>query len=76
MWGGFCYLLFRVLSERRGIIIPRELNIGRGCNLGHALNIVINRNSVIGANCNFSQNITLGSLNESAPTIGDNLSWA
>jgi serine O-acetyltransferase len=72
MWGSFYYILFRVLSERRGIIIPRGVNIGPGCNLGHALNIVINQNSVIGANCNFSQNITLGSLSESAPTIGDN----
>lgn len=73
LWGFFCYILFRVLSERRGIIIPRGVKIGPGCNLGHALNIVINQNSVIGANCNFSQNITLGSLNESAPIIGDNV---
>ena len=67
------YLIFRYLSSRRGILIPRQVAIGPGCNLGHAFNIVINQAARIGKNVNFAQNITIGSVGETAPRIGNNV---
>lgn len=70
---GFMYLLFRALSSRRGILIPRSVTLGDGCNFGHAFNIIINKNAIIGKNCNFAHNVTIGSTSEQAPRLGDNI---
>lgn len=37
---------------------------------------MINKNAVIGNNCNISQFCMVGSTIEFAPTIGDNLYWS
>ena len=67
------YLLFRALASRRGILVPRNVHLGDGCNFGHAFNIIINKNVIIGRNCNFAHNITIGSTDEQAPKLGDNI---
>ena len=52
-------------------------NIGENFIMGHARNITINGNAVIGNNCVIFKNATLGSirsgLKKGAPTLGDNV---
>ena len=58
-----------------GISIPYTTHIGYGFYIGHFGGIVINKNCVIGNNCNISQGVTLGQTNRGAkkgtPVIGD-----
>ena len=58
-----------------GLEIPWETKIGKGLYLGHAFNITINRNSVIGDYCNIHKGVVIGMQNRGAkqgcPTIGD-----
>ena len=48
-------------------------NIGEGLYLGHAFNITINKNAVIGKNCNIHKGVTIGQENrggrEGSPVI-------
>jgi len=60
-----------------GISIPCSVEIGHSFYVGHFGGIIINTNSKIGNNCNFSQGVTIGvsgiGENRGVPTIGDNV---
>ena len=70
-------LVFSRLKNRRGIEISYATNIDKGLYLGHAFNITINSQAVIGKNCNIHKGVTIGQENRGArkgtPTIGDNV---
>jgi len=76
-----CYYLFRFLllrvGIRYGIDIPSSARIGSGLYIGHYGGIVVNKDVVIGRNCNISHGVTLGQVNRGekigCPTIGDNV---
>lgn len=66
-----------VLSYYRnkyGIEIPRQTTIGKGLYLGHAWNISINPETIIGDNCNIHKGVTIGKENrghrKGTPKIG------
>lgn len=52
-----------------------QKNIGEGLYLGHAFNITVNKNAIIGKNCNINKGVTIGQENrgkrKGAPTIGN-----
>ncbi|RDB66710.1 serine acetyltransferase [Eggerthella lenta] len=63
------------MRERYGLEIPIKTDIGYGVYLGHAFNITINPDAVIGRNCNVHKGVTVGRENrgkrKGAPRIGD-----
>ncbi len=61
------------LSDKYAINIPTSTKIGYGLYIGHHMCIVINGTTQIGNNCNIGQFLTIGSNNESAAIIGDNV---
>ena len=68
-------LRFKMLKQKRGIEIPSDAKIGKGLYLGHAYNITIKSNAVIGENCNIHKGVTIGQENrgrrKGAPIIGN-----
>lgn len=66
------YLMVQVLW---GIELPRSARIGPGLFIGHFGGVVVSGRTVIGANCNLSQQITIGLGGKGdkggAPVIGD-----
>lgn len=58
-----------------GLEIPWETEIGKGLYLGHAFNITINKDAVIGENCNIHKGVLIGRENrgkrKGCPTIGN-----
>ncbi|GER80051.1 serine acetyltransferase [Candidatus Denitrolinea symbiosum] len=60
-----------------GISISYRTQIGSGLYIGHFGGIVINKNVVVGKNCNISHQVTLGKANRGVkkgyPVIGDNV---
>ncbi|KIG03231.1 serine O-acetyltransferase [Caballeronia concitans] len=71
--GGLLKIILRRKQRQFGIIIPAGTQVGPGLFIGHFGNIVINETAVIGANCNLSQGVTIGSNDGKAATIGDNV---
>ncbi len=65
-------ILWRLVATWR-FDIPYKTNIGYGLYLGHNGPIVINKNTIIGNNCNISQGLTIGTNHELAAVIGDNV---
>ncbi|WP_248324553.1 MULTISPECIES: serine O-acetyltransferase [unclassified Caballeronia] len=74
---GLSGVLLRIILRRKqrqfGIVIPVGTRIGPGLYIGHFGTIVVNETAVIGANCNLSQGVTIGSNHGQAATIGDNV---
>lgn len=66
-------IMFRRISNKYGIQIPVETQIGSGLYIGHGIGIVINGKTKIGKNCNISQFLTIGSNKGTPATIGDNV---
>jgi serine O-acetyltransferase len=70
-------LLLRHYAIRFGIDISPDARIGSGFYIGHFGGIVVNRDVVIGDNCNLSHRVTLGQLNRGeragCPIIGNNV---
>lgn len=68
-------LLLARMRGRYGLEIPRQAKIGPGLYLGHAFNITVNPEAVIGRNCNLHKGATVGQENrgprKGAPTLGD-----
>ena len=68
-------LFFRWSSRRYGIRIPLALQVGSGLYIGHWGGIWINPNTIIGSNCNLSQEVSIGSAGKDSafghPVIGD-----
>ena len=60
-----------------GIELPRSARIGPGMYIGHFGGITLSAGTVIGDNCNLSQNVTIGEAGSGAmfgaPVIGDNV---
>jgi serine O-acetyltransferase len=70
------FALNRIVRRKQrqyGFVIPTGTKIGPGFYIGHVGSIVINPTAIIGANCNISQGVTIGSNHERAATIGDNV---
>ncbi len=69
--------MYRRLSQKHGIEIPRGTTIGKGLYIGHPYNITINENAVIGKNVNIHKGVTIGQENrgkrKGAPFIGDSV---
>lgn len=63
------------MTQKYGLEISSAVTIGGGLYLGHAFNITINPNAVIGSNCNIHKGVTIGQENrgkrKGAPLIGD-----
>lgn len=63
------------LENKRGIEISYKTNIGKGLYLGHAHNITVNPDVVIGDNCNLHKGVTIGQENrgkrKGSPKIGN-----
>lgn len=73
-WYRFVFYKLRV---KRGLEISYVTSIGKGFYLGHAFNITINPQVVIGNNCNLHKGVTIGQENrgkrEGTPTIGNSV---
>lgn len=71
----FCKLMLKYYREHYGLEIPPETKIGRGLYMGHAFNITINPNAVIGDNCNIHKGVLIGAENRGkrrgTPKIGN-----
>lgn len=70
-----CKVLLRRYRLKYGLEIPAEAKIGKGLYLGHAFNITVNNNAVIGDWCNLHKGIVIGRENrgkrEGAPRLGN-----
>jgi serine O-acetyltransferase len=70
-------LMLRHYAIRFGIDISPDARIGSGFYIGHFGGIVVNRDVVIGDNCNLSHRVTLGQINRGdkagCPVIGNNV---
>ncbi len=51
---------YRKIGNSRGLSIENYNNIGKDFHLPHALNIIINKDAVIGDNCTIFQGVTIG----------------
>lgn len=66
-------IMRRRLQNKYGLQIQPQTEIGRGLYIGHGIGIVIHPLTRIGANCNISQNLTIGSNRATPAVIGDNV---
>lgn len=66
-------LMLWTLSKNGPIQIHYKTKIGYGLYLGHPCAIVVNPTAVIGNNCNIGHCVTIGSNNNHAAIIGDNV---
>ena len=61
-------------KEKYGLEIYSK-NIGKGLYIGHAFNITINKDAIIGENCNIHKGVTIGAENrgsrKGSPVIGN-----
>jgi serine O-acetyltransferase len=65
--------IHKYLSNKYGVEIPTEVDVGYGLYIGHCISIVINPSAKIGNNCNISQSTTIGANEGAAANIGDNV---
>ena len=70
----FFYYLYRRISIRTGISIPKNV-CDKGLSIPHFGSIVVNANCKIGANCRIQNNVNIGATGGSskAPIIGNNV---
>jgi serine O-acetyltransferase len=70
-------ILYRKYTYKYGFQIPIETKIGKGLYIGHFGTIIINKDVVIGKNCNLSPNVIIGQVNRGklvgSPSIGDSV---
>jgi serine O-acetyltransferase len=73
----YAWLILHHYESKYGISISYRTQIGSGFYIGHFGGIVVNQNTIIGKNCNISQQVTLGVANRGErkgyPVIGDNV---
>lgn len=66
---------FYMVKSKYGLEISSETNIGKGLYIGHPYNITINRNAIIGENCNIHKGAVIGQenrgLRKGTPIIGN-----
>jgi serine O-acetyltransferase len=69
--------MYRHYTYKFGISIPTSSKIGPGLFITHFGGIVINKDSIIGKNCNISSGVFLDEINagvnKGVPIIGDNV---
>ena len=63
----------RLKQRKFGFVISPRTKIGPGFYISHVGTLTVNPTAVIGANCNISQGVTIGSNEGKAATIGDNV---
>ena len=70
-----CKMVLRYYRLRFGLEISPEVKIGRGLYLGHAFNITVNSNLVIGDWCNLHKGVVIGQENrgkrKGTPILGN-----
>lgn len=75
--GLYYYFILKRLGYRYGFQIPVETAIGEGFYIGHFGTIVINKDTIIGKNCNIAHLTTIGQANRGShkgcPIIGNNV---
>lgn len=68
-------VIFRLLKETRHVEISRVTQIGAGLYIGHAYDITINPNAILGKNINIHRGVLIGQSNrggrQGAPVIGN-----
>ena len=68
-------VIFRILKEIRHVEISRVTQIGAGLYIGHAYDITINPNAILGKNINIHRGVLVGQSNrggrQGAPAIGN-----
>lgn len=69
----FGLVLWTFNRTKYQIQIPRTTKIGYGLYIGHGGPIIVNPTAIIGNNCNLSQFTTIGSNENHAARIGDNV---
>lgn len=69
----FGKLMKRHYSHKYCIDIPTCTQIGKGFYIGHGMCIVIHGRTIIGDNCNISQFVNIGTNDDNAPIIGNNV---
>ena len=69
----FGYFLWLISRTRKTIQLPIKTKVGYGLYIGHNGPVVINPTAKIGNNCNLSQFTTIGSNEDHAAEIGDNV---
>lgn len=71
----WCRYRLNFYRKKYGLEIPWNTQIGAGLYLGHAFNITINQNVVIGNNCNIHKGAVIGRENrgtrKGCPIIGN-----
>ena len=74
---GIFYWLFKIIykikSSKRNVILPTQVKAGYGLYLAHSICMVVNEGTIIGNNVNLSQFLNIGTNNEKAAIIGDNV---
>lgn len=56
-------VIYRLLKEFRHIEISRTTQIGEGLYIGHAYNITINQNAILGRNISIHRGVLVGQTN-------------
>ena len=70
----FYKVIFRLLKEIRHIEISRTTKIGEGLYIGHAYNITINPNAILGKNINIHRGVLIGQTNRGGEK-GSSCDW-
>lgn len=69
-----CKIMRRIMIRKYGLNISTN-KIGRGLYLGHAQNIDVNKDVIIGDNCNLNKGVTIGQENrgirKGSPILGN-----
>lgn len=73
--GMYCRWKYRMLSFKYGYQIPRATRIAGGLRISHYGPLLVNSKTVVGKNCYFSHNITIGETKrgkyKGSPTFGE-----
>lgn len=67
----FSYIFHKKYFIKYGYQIPISTKIGKGLQLLHFGNVVINSKAVIGNNCTIAQGVLIGQSNRGVPKIGN-----
>lgn len=68
----FGKFIHKRMSEKYGVFIQTQTDIGPGLYLGHPSCIAINKHATLGKNVNVSQGVTIGSNTKKGARIGNN----
>lgn len=69
----FCRWKLERTGRKHGISFSRNVKVGYGLKLVHAIGIIVNATAIIGNNCTIHQLTTIGSDKDNAAVIGDNV---